>query len=183
MIRFLKYVSLIVAFVVISASCSKNTYLHQTGQYGIANVGAEVRKYNMNLNFRKKHFNGMLAVRQMDSTETRVVGYTAFGLSLFDFGLSEETFTVYNCIEPMQNKKLLKLLERDFKLLFLPNRTVKKVEITDEYTKFADGKFLTKSVITIKKDSSQAEQSILVEHPWLKLSIELHELKEDNVIE
>lgn len=178
--RYLKYVSIIFLAILSASSCSKKTFPQNTGEYGIAKVGSDVRKYNMNMNFGKKHFNGMIAIRQMDSEEIRVIGYTAFGLSLFDLGLTDSTFTVYNCIEPMQNKRLLNILERDFKLLFLPKRDVKKIETKDDYIKFADGKFLTKSVITVANDTTTNLQNILVKHPWLKLSIELHELNDGN---
>lgn len=61
----------------------------------------------------------MLIVRQMPDNEIRILGSTYFGLSLFDFSLHCDTFIVNSCIEPMRKKKMLKILETDFKNLFL----------------------------------------------------------------
>lgn len=176
MIRYLSYVSFFILLCYTTISCSKSTYASRIESPSIVAVGTNVNKYNLNLNFGKKHFNGMIAVRQMDSKEIRIIGYTTFGLSLFDFGIVYETFIIHNCIEPMRNKKLLNILENDFKLLFLPNRDVKKIESQVDYTKFAKGKFLSKCVIISAIDSTTNNRNILIKHPYLKLSIELEEI-------
>ena len=57
----------------------------------------------------KHHMSGMLIVRRMPDNEIRIVASTYFGLSLFDFSLRNDQFTVNSCIEPMNKEKELKL--------------------------------------------------------------------------
>lgn len=76
------------------------------------------QKYNMQLDFMKHHFSGLLIVRKLPENEIRILASTYFGLSLFDLSLRGDEFHVNSCIEPMKKKKILKLLETDFKNLF-----------------------------------------------------------------
>ena len=62
----------------------------------------------------KHHMSGMLIVRRMPDNEIRIVASTYFGLSLFDFSLRNDQFTVNSCIEPMKKEKVLKLLVCQF---------------------------------------------------------------------
>ena len=51
------------------------------------------QKYNMQLDFMKHHFSGLLIVRKLPDNEIRILASTYFGLSLFDFSLRENEFT------------------------------------------------------------------------------------------
>ena len=63
------------------------------------------QKYNMQLDFMKHHFSGLLIVRKLPDNEIRILASTYFGLSLFDFSLRENEFHVNSCIEPMKKKE------------------------------------------------------------------------------
>ena len=93
--------------------------------------GEESQKYNIQLDFMKHHMSGMLIVRRMPDNEIRIVASTYFGLSLFDFSLRNDQFTVNSCIEPMKKEKVLKLLEMDFRRLFLSGKDI-RVKTTKE---------------------------------------------------
>ena len=67
------------------------------------------QKYNMQLDFMKHHFSGLLIVRKLPDNEIRILASTYFGLSLFDFSLRENEFHVNSCIEPMKKKKMRKI--------------------------------------------------------------------------
>lgn len=58
----------------------------------------------------------------MPDNEIRIVASTYFGLSLFDFSLRNDQFTVNSCIEPMKKENVLKLLEMEFRRLFLSGK-------------------------------------------------------------
>lgn len=79
----------------------------------------------MQLDFMKHHFSGLLIVRKLPDNEIRILASTYFGLSLFDFSLRENEFHVNSCIEPMKKKKMLLLLETDFKNLFLSGKNIR----------------------------------------------------------
>lgn len=168
---------------ILFTSCSKNTYPLTTGTTPIIPVGNEVQKYNMMLDFAGKHFNGMLIAKKMDDGELRIVASTMFGLSLFDFGMKGENWEVYSCIEPMRKDRILKLFEKDFKLLFLENRDIKKIEKKEEYTKFVTGGGIAKGVIYLTPATDNSPQKVRIKHSWLRLAIELEKMNENNATE
>lgn len=178
--RSLQLISFFV-FLSLLVSCSPKTYPPKANEYPIITVDKEVQKFNLKLDFMRKHFSGILAVRKMDNEEIRIIAATPFGLSLFDFGLKEnEEWTVYSCIEPMRKEKFLKILERDFKLLFLSDRNFEKKEIKDNYTKFAIGKGFSKSTIFISPAKDNGLENIKIKHAWwLGLTITLDKIEED----
>ena len=96
--------------------------------------GEGSQKYNIQLDFMKHHMSGMLIVRRMPDNEIRIVASTYFGLSLFDFSLRNDQFTVNSCIEPMKKEKVLKLLEMDFRRLFLSGKDTRVKATKDSAT-------------------------------------------------
>lgn len=153
-------------------SCSQKLYLTGKDNTALINVNYTIQKYNLKMNIRKNHMSGTVLVRKMDSGEIRIIGITHFGLSLFDFGLQGENWQEYSCIEPMRNKRFLDLLESDFKLLFLPDRKVKKILKKEDYTKYIIGKWFTKNETKIYTDTENIE----IRHPWINISIELEKI-------
>ena len=117
----LRYASwLLLLFILLS--CSHRLTGEAQALPPILQAEAQSQKYNLELDFMKHHFSGMLIVRQMPDNEIRILGSTYFGLSLFDFSLHCDTFIVNSCIEPMRKQKMLKILETDFKNLFPKNQ-------------------------------------------------------------
>lgn len=171
----LQFVSILLLSVVLF-SCSHKIIGKANLLPPIIETKAESQKYNMQLDFRKHHFSGMLIVRQMPDNEIRILGTTYFGLSLFDFSLKGEIFNVNRCIEPMQKKKILQLLERDFKNLFLNNGKmhIKAKSSTFEQRNYGFG--LGKTALTLSEFTNNQAEQILIEHPWIGLKIQLNKL-------
>lgn len=174
----------LLSFLLLLISCSPKTYPPKVQEYPLINVDNKAQKYNLQLDFMRKHFNGILAIRKMEDKEIRIIAVTPFGLSLFDFGLKEnEEWTVYSCIEPMRKDKFLKILERDFKLLLLPERNFEKAETKDNYTKFAIGKGFSKSTIFVSPAKENID-NIKIKHAWwLGLTITLDKIKKQDATE
>lgn len=149
------------------------------------------QKYNIQLDFMKHHFSGMLIVRRMAGNEIRILAATHFGLSLFDFSLCGDQFKVNSCIAPIQKEKVLKLLEMDFKHLFLNRKGIrvktnnksssKKGESNHPYTeKRTTGKGFGKSILTIIGETPGNPATVKIKHPWIRLTIQLDKLPKDN---
>lgn len=136
------------------------------------------QKYNMQLDFMKHHFSGMLIVRELPDNEIRILASTYFGLSLFDFSLRNEEFQVNSCIEPMKKKKILQLLETDFKNLFLNGKNIRIKKKNSTFEKRVTGSGFGKSVFYLSEFVSGHPEQIKIRHPWLRLSIQLDKLKE-----
>ncbi|MDR1405572.1 MAG: hypothetical protein LBI89_00020 [Prevotellaceae bacterium] len=76
--------------------------------------------FNMKIDFRKNHFSGLLLIKQSDANHYRTVFTTHFGMGIFDFEFAGDTFKVHSCADLLNRKKVLNLLEKDFRtLLFL----------------------------------------------------------------
>ena len=133
--------------------------------------GEESQKYNIQLDFMKHHMSGMLI---------RIVASTYFGLSLFDFSLHDDQFNVNSCIEPMKKEKVLKLLEMDFRRLFLNGKDVRVKATKDNATqKRTSGKGFGKSVDYITGNTPGDPAQIKIKHPWIRLTIRLDKLSKE----
>ena len=49
----------------------------------------------------------------------RVIFTTEVGIKLFDFEISKDSFTVHYCLDKLNKKPVLKILEKDFRTLLL----------------------------------------------------------------
>ena len=116
----------------------------------------------------------------MPDNEIRIVASTYFGLSLFDFSLHDDQFNVNSCIEPMKKEKVLKLLEMDFRRLFLNGKDVRVKATKDNATqKRTSGKGFGKSVVYITGDTPGEPAQIKIKHPWIRLTIRLDKLSKE----
>lgn len=135
-----------------------------------------MQKLNMQLSFKKQSFSGMLIVQEKADSEIRIVAATFFGPTLFDFGLKDGQFNVYSCIEPLRNKRVIQLFESDFKKLFLPNQKFRKIKSSEEFVEKISGKNFGKSAFRIYKSHDKDLKKIIVNHPWIGVSINFERL-------
>lgn len=172
----------------------------------MADATNQLLKYNMTVDFMRKHFSGMLLVKQTGEDTCRILFNTHFGLSLFDLEITRDSLLVHHCIEPLKKNKILSLLQRDFSVLFGLNLKKENEVIvysctqpqTDTVYRFVTpgmnsyyrknnlsggvqeirfGSGLRKTTFRILPDSTGQETSIRVRHTGLRLSIGLDRLK------
>lgn len=150
----------------------------------ILTAGSQSQKYNLQLDFMKHHFSGLLIVRRLPDDEIRILASTYFGLSLFDFSLKGDVFSVNSCVEPMRKENILRLLETDFKNLFLSNMTLRKrkrnqsAEQSKAVEKRVTGRGFGKSVYTLSKFVEGQAEQVQIKHPWIRLKIQVDKLNE-----
>jgi hypothetical protein len=78
--------------------------------------------YKTSIDVLGKHLSGLLVIKQMPDSSTRLVFSNEMGLSFFDFGFDTvNVFTVYQIIPQMNNKGLIKTLRKDFELIMYRN--------------------------------------------------------------
>ncbi len=140
------------------------------------NADSELQKFNMQIGFKKQSFSGMLIVQRRADNEIRIVAATFFGPTLFDFGLKNEQFNIYSCVEPLRNKRIAKLFENDFKKLFLPNQKFRKTAANNIYVEKISGRNFGKSVFKIYKTKNNSFEKLAINHPWIGVSINLERL-------
>ena len=175
----LRYASwLLLLFILLS--CSHRVTGEATALPPILQAEAQSQKYNLQLDFMKHHFSGMLIVRQMPNNEIRILGSTYFGLSLFDFSLHRDTFIVNSCIEPMRKKKMLKILETDFKNLFLKSEKARIKKKSSTFEQRISGKGFGKTVFTLSGFVNGQAEKVQIKHPLIRLRIQLDKLNINN---
>ena len=79
----------------------------------------------------------------------------------------------------MKKKKMLLLLETDFKNLFLSGKNIRIKKKSSTFEKRVTGRGFGKSVFYLSEFSSGHPEQIKIKHPWLRLSIQLDKLKEN----
>ena len=133
-------------------------------------------KYNMTIDFMRKHFSGLLLVKQSEAGTYRMLFSTHFGLSLFDFEIGRDSLVVHHCIEPLNKKRILDLFSRDFSVLLgLPVQAVKMVVVYDTSGCMQEirlGSGLRKTTFRSITDSTGVDV-IRIRHTGLRLSIGL----------
>ena len=165
-LRFVSLTALLFLWIQIQTSCSPR----MSGEGSTVPPAIELtqgessQKYNIQLDFMKHHMSGMLIVRRMPDNEIRIVASTYFGLS----------------IEPMKKEKVLKLLEMDFRRLFLSGKDTRVKATKDSATeKRTSGKGFGKSVVYITGNTPGDPAQIKIKHPWIRLTIRLDKLSKE----
>jgi hypothetical protein len=74
--------------------------------------------YKISVDVVGKHISGLLVIKRMPDSSTRIVFTNEMGLSFFDFGfLPYDGFMVYQIVPQMNKKALVKTLRKDFDLI------------------------------------------------------------------
>jgi hypothetical protein len=121
-IRFLIFLS----FFFLNISC--NQYRHLKRTLPEANCLEKFKpyfrreEYKLSVDVVGKHISGLLLIKGMQDSSTRIVFTNEVGLSFFDFGFSRDGgFTVYHIVPQMNKPALIKTLRKDFELIMFRN--------------------------------------------------------------
>ncbi len=174
------FVSLLLTMLFTFSSCSRKLSEGTSSLSPLIRVDTTSQKYNLQFDFMKHHFSGLLIVRRLPNDEIRMLASSYFGLSLFDFSLRNEKFIVNSCIELMRKENILRLLEADFRNLFEQknNLRITKKNLTTETQ--VSGHGFGKSIFHLSRDEAQQPQHVEIRHPWLRLKIQLDTLPPPN---
>ena len=77
--------------------------------------------FNMQIDFRKNHFSGFLLIKSVQPEVYRIAFTTHFGMSVFDFEFDNGEFRINHCLEALNKKNVIQLLENDFRILLFLN--------------------------------------------------------------
>ncbi len=78
--------------------------------------------YKTSVDVIGKHISGLLVIKRMPDSSTRIVFTNEMGFSFFDFGfLHDSGFKVYLIIPQMNKEALIRTLRKDFELLLYRN--------------------------------------------------------------
>ncbi len=87
--------------------------------------------YKANMAIFGKQSGGIVVIKKIDTIFHRVVFATDFGNKLLDFEISSDDFKVHFVVDGFNNKRILKVLETDFRLLLQSKYKVSETFITE----------------------------------------------------
>ena len=86
--------------------------------------------YSTQVNIIGNYLSGLLVIKTMADSSTRIVFTSEMGLSFFDFEFgSEGAFKVHYIIQRMNRKAVIKTLRQDFKLILMHSLNEQKASI------------------------------------------------------
>ena len=76
--------------------------------------------YNAGVDVTGKHLSGLVVIKKMPDSSTRIVFSNEMGFTFFDFEFSPEgNFKVHRIIKQMDKKPVIKTLRKDFELILM----------------------------------------------------------------
>lgn len=163
------------------SSCAQRIVQGSAVNPAIISIDSTSQKFNLQLDFMKSHFSGLLIARRMAPDEIRLLFTTYFGLSVFDLSLRDDSLLLNSCIEPMHKRKIWQLLEKDFRIMFLPTyQTMRFKEKTTTFEERIDGKGFGKVIIRLSEYQNGKPQQVQIKHPRIRLKIQLDKLTTHN---
>ncbi|MBX3253843.1 MAG: hypothetical protein KF862_06845 [Chitinophagaceae bacterium] len=121
--RYLPFVSCCWLLVCTAACSSPYKKMQQfTGNAGCVQSFTPVfttALYNTQVNVAGKHLSGILIIKTMPDSSTRMVFSNEAGFKFFDFGFDDKGFTVYYIVSQMDKRPVIKTLRKDFELLLM----------------------------------------------------------------
>ena len=84
-------------------------------------------EYKISVDVIGKHISGLLLIKYMPDSSTRIVFTNEMGFSFFDFGFSQDNgFAVYQIVPQLNKLALIKTLRKDFELIMFRNMDINK---------------------------------------------------------
>jgi hypothetical protein len=127
---------IVLLLLIFSVSCGKNlvpegSVANYTEEKYLRIIPRDTNViYKTAVNAYGKYLSGLLVVKSQGVNDYRLVFMTEMGVKLFDFEFAGDDFKVHHCIEQMNKKPVLKLLEKDFTLMLGRNLPASQV-LTD----------------------------------------------------
>lgn len=95
--------------------------IDQAKLYPVFTDSVNERLFNMQIDFRKRHFSGMLIIKQFENNTYRALLTSYFGMKIFDMEFGKDLFNVHYCIDPLNKKQVVNTLKTDLENLFFFN--------------------------------------------------------------
>lgn len=120
-------------FILLSCNTAYKNLQKTTGDVSVLQKFkpvAPVALYNTQVDVIGKHLSGLLLIKKMPDSSTRLVFTNEIGFSFFDFGFGADgSFKVYAILKQMNRKAVIKTLRKDFDLVLMRGLDTGKVVI------------------------------------------------------
>ena len=88
--------------------------------------------YKAKINLYNKYYGGLIVLKQIDPSTAHLVFVTELGMKMFDFEIKNNEFKLVYVFEPLNQPKILKILESDMKLILLQSLINKEARIYEK---------------------------------------------------
>lgn len=123
------------SFLLVVISCST---LHKSMEVGLADI-TSIQKfkpafksdlYKATVDVMGNHLSGLLIIKKMPDSSTRLVFSNEMGLTFFDFEFAANgAFKVYSIINKLDKASIIKTLQHDFELVLMQNMSNPKASV------------------------------------------------------
>lgn len=158
--------------------------------------------YKAKIDLYSRHYSGLILLKHTDPGTDHLTFVTEIGMKMFDFEIRDNTFKLVYVFEPLNQPRIIQLLESDMKLILLQNLLNKEAQsyqkkdkliykIKNDYRYFykinpgtttvekilARGALFTKKKVTYFYNDDLTTRRIILKHKGLiRLKIELNRL-------
>lgn len=152
------------------AEITENTISEYVNPY-FSDVDSDyIYKANMDIYGRKS--GGIVVIKKTDENLHRVVFATDFGNKLLDFEISSNDFKVHFVVDGFNNKRILKVLETDFRLLLQPVYTINQTFDTPDKLIYASKQNKNSVYLFENKEGKFLSELVFTEHSKEKITFE-----------
>lgn len=108
------------------AVCQSKGYVPGKDPFTTAVLDSSFAKalYKGTFDISKTHLTGLFMIKRSAGNSIRIVFSNEFGMTFFDFEYKGDEFVVHYCYPSFEKHSLPKILEKDFRLLMVPDTTV-----------------------------------------------------------
>ena len=206
LLKSLRLSSLALLLVACSPTFSRLKVAEKTGEkvVTIQEVNPIVQDssllFTASIKLYTKYYSGLIFLKQTDSVTSHLVFVTELGMKMFDYQIQNNQFKLDYVFEPLNQPRILNLLESDFKLILLQGLLNQEAEIFEkngriykinksyyqvnskskniEKIRVKNGLFSGIKVNYINSDSIPAQNIQLKHKGFINLSIELTKIKQ-----
>lgn len=143
----LKNLFLSSVLVILVASCAPTSSYKLTGSSLITENQVKpiintnkALLYKTKLDLYRKHYSGLLLLKQTDSNTSHLTFVTEIGMKMFDFEITDDRFNLVYIFEPLNKPKVVQLLEADMKLILLQHLLKKEASIYEKRSTYFQSK-------------------------------------------
>ena len=135
----------------------------------------ESRYYTAQIDYKDNSMMGVLGMTEEKPGHYRMVMMTTFGMTLFDFTISQTEFIVNSCMEQMNKKMVLKILEKDFRSVLMLNLKNKIKGVLYQVAhhkelKGEDGQTIVSAGYRLKADDGRANYLVVAKDgEWVRM--------------
>lgn len=84
--------------------------------------------YKGSLDISKHHLTGLFFLKRISDNSVRIVFSNELGMNYFDLELKGDKLIIHSCFPSLKRNSLLHLIENDFRLLMVPDTTIKRMK-------------------------------------------------------